>query len=187
MRGNPEQRNHFARSLPQAILSELVIVMSGLPATPGFTPRPVKHALPAEAIDAESRPTGANKRQRKSAGDLLINTPDTDFDVKPVIKKPARKSEPNRRPINKGRISTALYHYISAEDDPDWTAEKELDYCRGLIDRMMSGPGFWTRLVGPFKTPVNPEIRKYPRLLHRRQESRWTSLQSATRSETMIT
>jgi hypothetical protein len=161
VRGNPDQRNHFARSLPQDILSELVIVMSDLPATPAFTPRTVKHALPVEILDADHPRPIANKRARKSAGDLLINAPDADFDVKPVIKKPARKSEPNRR-ISKGRVSTAAPYHLSAEEDPDWTPEKELEYCRGLIDRMIQGPGFWTRLVGPFKFPVDPTTDNVP-------------------------
>lgn len=156
MRRNPDQRNHFAKALPQHILSELVVVMSDLPATPAFTPRPVKHQLPIENLDAEpSRPPV--KRARKSAGDALLGGPDADFDIKPIIKKQARKSEPVRR--IKGRASGV---FPTAEEDPDFTPEKELEYCRGLIDRMIQGPGFWTRLVGPFKNPVNPETDNVP-------------------------
>jgi hypothetical protein len=37
-----------------------------------------------------------------------------------------------------------------------------MDFCRGLIERMIRGPGFWTRLVGPFKNPVDPVADNMP-------------------------
>lgn len=156
MRSNPEHRNNFAKSLPQEILSELVIVMSDFSANPAFPARNVKHALPVEAQNMElARPA---KRVRKSAADVMIIAPDADFDVKPTTKKPARRSEPNRR-VNR-RISQAVI--TTAEDDAEWTQEKEMEFCQGMIDRMIQGPGFWTRLVGPFRNPVNPAVDNVP-------------------------
>jgi hypothetical protein len=157
VRTQPDKRNLFAKSLPQDILSELVIVMSDLPVTPTFTPRAVKHTLPIEVLDAE-QPRPPIKRARKSAADIVMTGSDADYDIKPIIKKTARKSEPIRR-ANR-RVSMQLVP--SAEEDVDFTPEKELEYCRGLIDRMIRGPGFWTRLVGPFKNPVNPAVDNVP-------------------------
>lgn len=160
MRANPDQRAHFARSLPQDILSELVILMSDLPAAPAHSSRPVKHALPDEMLDNEHPRPPVQKRARKSAADGFSIGADADYDVKPLIKKAARKSEPNRRLTNR-RVSTAAA-FLPAEEDPDLTTEKELEYCRGLIERMIQGPGFWTRLVGPFRTAVNPSVDNVP-------------------------
>ena len=160
MRASPEIRNAFAKSLPQEILSELVIVMSDLPATPAYTPQGQKHQLhfnPAE-IDIE-QPRPATKRSRKSE----VATPAAPFGDEPVeikpppVKKAARKSEPNRRASNNRRISTQV-----ATEPVSLTAEKEMEYCRDLITRMFKGPGFWTRLVGPFKNPVDPTIDNVP-------------------------
>lgn len=157
MRCSPEHRNAFAKSLPQEILSELVIVMSELPTNTPFPVRAVKHALPVEVFDAEP-PRPSTKRARKSAADVVMIAPDVDFDVKPVIKKAARKSEPNRRASR--RVSQVFIP--TAEEDVNWTPEKEMEFCRGMIDRMIQGPGFWTRLVGPFRKPVNPTVDSVP-------------------------
>jgi hypothetical protein len=165
VRANAQNRNEFARSLPQEILSELVIAMSEPATHPTFATRPaVKHAaLPngdASDVDHLQQARPPAKRARKSAGDALMIVPDGDYDVKPIIKKPARKSEPNRRASAVRRnIEPA---YPSAEEDANFTPAKEMEYCRGLIDRMIQGPGFWTRLVGPFKNPVNPEVDQVP-------------------------
>ncbi|PHH85992.1 hypothetical protein CDD83_10899 [Cordyceps sp. RAO-2017] len=37
-----------------------------------------------------------------------------------------------------------------------FTTAQKLEFCSDLLNRMLSGPGFWTRLVGPFKDPVEP-------------------------------
>lgn len=166
VRANAHSRNEFARALPQEILSELVITMSGLPPPPASIARPAaKHAAVVTNGDApdvdhlhQGRPPA--KRARKSAGDALMIVPDGDYDVKPVTKKPARKSEPNRRASAVRRNVEPVY--ATAEEDVNWTPAKEMEYCRGLIDRMIQGPGFWTRLVKPFKYPVDPEVDQVP-------------------------
>lgn len=122
----------------------------------------IKHALPTDPPEA-SVPRPAPKRARKSAADVLILSPDADFDTKPAVKKPARKSEPNRR-LNR-RVSTAVPP--TGDEGPDFisTPEKELELCRSMIDRMIQGPGFWTRLVGPFRKPVDPAVDNVPNYL----------------------
>lgn len=162
MRAAPDERSVFAQSLPQEILTALVIVLSDMstnPANPAFVPRPpVKHALfnnPEEIEVEQSRQS--NKRARKSAIDLVNSAPDELFEVKTTVKKPARKSEPGRR-ISR-RVSAPA---STADNDPNFTPEKEMEYCRDLIKRMISGPGYWTRYVSNFKKPVDPDIDNAP-------------------------
>jgi hypothetical protein len=169
VRGSPDVRNTFAKSLPQEILSELVIVMSELPNTPTFTPRAInKHYLNnsnegeyespyAQATQSQPPP----KKPRKSEAVALTNGDDT-FDVKQNIKKPSRKSEPAQRKPAKihGRMTnnSASSSAAANPNDPD----RDLGFCRDLITRMLSGPGFWTRLVGSFKDPVDPVAHNAP-------------------------
>lgn len=162
MRASPNERSAFAQSLPQEILSSLVIVLSSMPANPTIptdlvTPPPIKHALlnyPEEIEIDQTRPS--NKRARKSAIDV-VNTHDEVFEVKPTVRKPARKFEPGRRTTR--RVSAPA---ASLVNDPSFTPEMEMDYCRDLIKRMISGPGYWTRYVSNFKRPVDAVIDNAP-------------------------
>jgi hypothetical protein len=162
VRSNPNQRSSFAQSLPQEILSALVIVLSDMPANianAAFAPPPpAKRALfnNPEGMEVE-RLRPSNKRARKSAIDLVNSAPDELFEVKPTIKKPARKSEPVRRAGR--RVSAPA---VTVDNDPTFTPEKEMEYCRDLIKRMISGPGYWTRYVPNFKKPVDPVIDNAP-------------------------
>lgn len=162
MRSNVDDRSAFAQSLPQEILSALVIVLSGMPvnpANPPLVPRsPAKRTLfqPPEEVEVE-HPRLSNKRARKSAIDLVSSAPDEAFEVKPTVKKPTRKSEPNRRVSHRVSAPTA-----TTDNNPSFTPEKEMEYCRDLIKRMVSGPGYWTRYVANFKKPVDPEIDNAP-------------------------
>ncbi|KAF4635925.1 hypothetical protein G7Y89_g2172 [Cudoniella acicularis] len=160
MRSSPDIRNTFAKSLPQEILSELVIVMSELPATPAYIPQALKHPLPNNPVEIDfeqARPV--SKRARKSDAGIMNSAPDDAFEVKPVIKKPARKSEPGGRKV-KGRVASGRAGLSNAPIVID--PEKDMVYCRDLIHRMLSGPGFWTRLVGPFRDPVDPTVHNAP-------------------------
>ncbi|KAH8659317.1 hypothetical protein BGZ60DRAFT_531224 [Tricladium varicosporioides] len=161
MRSSPDIRNTFAKSLPQEILSELVIVMSDLPppSTPAYNtpyaPPAAKHGLPNNTLDAEQgRPV--IKRARHSEATLVNRAADDAFEIKPIIKKPARKSEPASQKAKNRKGSRSVNGPIVM--DPD----RELAYCRDLIGRMLSGPGFWTRLVGPFREPVDPIVHNAP-------------------------
>jgi hypothetical protein len=162
VRASPEIRNAFAKSLPQEILSELVIVMSDLPAAaPAYIPQAQKHHLnPAEMLIEPPRP--AAKRSRKSevaAPAAAASFADELVEIKPPPpKKAVRKSEPNRRASNNRRASAQV---ASGEVVP-LSPEKEMEFCRDLIVRMFKGPGFWTRLVGPFKNPVDPTVDNVP-------------------------
>jgi hypothetical protein len=128
-------------------------------ADPAFAPRSsAKNALNnnPEEIDVEQH-GASNKRSRKSAIDLAGSAPDELFEIKHAVKRPARKSEPARR--TNRRVSAPA---VSADNDPSFTPEKELEYCRDLIKRMISGPGYWTRYVANFKKPVDPVFDNAP-------------------------
>ncbi|KAK0118295.1 hypothetical protein ONS95_012590 [Cadophora gregata] len=164
MRTSPEARNAFAKSLPHEILSELVVVMSELPATPVFTPQAVRHHQPAVQPIAPPQieldpapPHPSKKRSRKSdIGSSTAAGPDDLYEIKPVAKKQARRSEPMRR---KSKAQ------ISSSDGAPLSPEADLEYCRGMISRMVLGPGYWTRLVKAFKHPVDPVADNVPNYL----------------------
>lgn len=175
MRASPEIRSEFAKSLPQEILSELVIVMSDLPSVSPQLPQHPVLPRPGAAVVYTSpygNPTTANepverpkstKRARKSE----INTADGDepFEIKPPVKKTARKSEPIRRltaPTNRRSTGSGLASSSSSAAAEPLSPEKELQFCADLIQRMLSGPGYWTRLVGPFKNAVDPILDNVP-------------------------
>lgn len=153
MRASPEARNSFAKSLPQEILYELVLTLSDLPAGPMPAPQfPQYQPLAAAQPIVVEAPRPNNKRNRKT--DVGVHPgPDDAFDVKPV-KKQARRSEPARRTTNNSRAALAE----SGPMDP----VKEMTFCRDLITRMVSGPGYWTRLVHHFKHPVDPVASNMP-------------------------
>lgn len=171
-------RAEFARSLPQEVLSELVIAMSSLdfPATAASAvaaPGPVSlslcstnggggggrvgtvhHQLEADGIE-EVAPFRPVKRARHS--DVLPNgnAAAGQKSTAPAAKKP-RASLPAGRPgpltqRRKGKLV-----------DINFTVEQKLEYCADLLGRMISGPGFWTRIVGPFKEPVDPVRDEVP-------------------------
>lgn len=179
VRASPAIRNEFAKSLPHEILSELVVIMSDPSSTPALkalasnqtAPQVLPFIQPAiqpAHQDLELAPK-SNKRRRKSEAHINLTANDTP-DVKPPAKKQARRSEPSAR-----RITNAKHHDRAATANTTTTTtqsttaepisltpERELAYCRDLIHRMLSGPGYWTRLVGPFRNPVDPEVQQMP-------------------------
>lgn len=184
MRSEPTSRNDFVKALPKDILGELVLAMSDMDSQPiHHAPSYVQQSYGQPAAPLPNGVNGVNgvnnmngingsnqnndiylspyvnisndpprpavKRQRKS--EVAFGGDDT-YDAKPVIKKPARRSEPAAR--KNRRVSQAQIIPLSAD--------KELNFCGDLISRMLSGPGFWTRLVGPFRNPVDPVADNVP-------------------------
>ncbi|CRK37594.1 hypothetical protein BN1723_015217 [Verticillium longisporum] len=163
-----ETRAEFAKSLPQEVLSELVIIMSSLesapppapepspdtaqPASaPGTAPRKSVHYLEDDSDDERAR--GAKKSRRVSAvAPAVASTPTASMERKPpAVRKAVKAALPKRR------SSAAV-----AIADGDISTERKVEFCADLLERMLSGPGFWTRLVGPFKDPVDPEKDHVP-------------------------
>ncbi|CAG9937052.1 unnamed protein product [Clonostachys rosea f. rosea IK726] len=118
-----DARAEFAKSLPQEVLSELVVTMSS------FDTQPSGQTSPDQTSTA-SFPSGLNSALRKNV------------------------------------------HYLDDKADEESTPHpkkgpQKLEFCADLLTRMLSGPGFWTRLVGPFKDPVVPEQDGVPDYLEK--------------------
>ncbi|KAL6923659.1 hypothetical protein ACHAPO_007894 [Fusarium lateritium] len=142
-----DARAEFAKSLPQEVLSELVVAMSSFdtiptpeepPTTvtlPSVTPRKNVHYL-------EDEPGNEAKRSRRVSGISVGTIVPADRSIK------ARGSLP--KPAPRRRTSAGF------AEGRDFTTAQKLEFCADLLTRMLSGPGFWTRLVGPFKDAVEP-------------------------------
>ncbi|KAK8042707.1 hypothetical protein PG994_013190 [Apiospora phragmitis] len=151
-----ESRSEFSKSLPQEVLSELVVAMSHLDSAPviqlnnvqspnGHTQRKNVHYLNAD--DSEDEPKDKAPKHRHSDVTAARAAPQ---EKRPAARKPARASLPTIRPV-KHRKSL-----VNIGADHQFTDDQKLNFCSDLLSRMLSGPGFWTRLVGPFRQPVNP-------------------------------
>lgn len=138
-----ESNAEFAKSLPQEVLSELVLAMSRPDTSPliqigGSTPNPSSQAQPQRKVvhylDQEEEveepeiylPT--TKKQRRS--EPSPNTPVS----KPVVKK-VKASVPAPKPVPRRRSNG------TANGDQDFTTEQKLMFCQDLLARMLSGPG----------------------------------------------
>lgn len=139
-----ESNAEFAKSLPQEVLSELVLAMSRTDTTPlvqiggnGHTaatsapPQPqrkVVHYLDQEEEEVPEVFIPAVKKQRRS--EPLPQSTAT----KAAVKKP-RSSLPSAKPAPRRR-SNAM-----ANGDLEFSTEQKLHFCQDLLTRMLSGPG----------------------------------------------
>ncbi|KAF4972637.1 hypothetical protein FSARC_785 [Fusarium sarcochroum] len=142
-----DARAEFAKSLPQEVLSELVVAMSSFDTAaaaaeeqapivlPSVTPRKNVHYL-------EDEPENDAKKSRRVSGVQVSAPSSADRTIK------ARGSLP--KPVPRRRTSAGY------AEGRDFTTAQKLDFCADLLTRMLSGPGFWTRLVGPFRDAVEP-------------------------------
>lgn len=93
------------------------------------------------------------KRSRKSTGNI-DDDEDDDYSVRSPASKKPRKSDPGiRRPR---AIQTP--NGWGPLDTPD----KELEFCKDIMARMVRGSGYWSRFVRPFKSPVDPVADNVP-------------------------
>ncbi|KAI1131374.1 putative Bromodomain testis-specific protein [Nemania abortiva] len=141
-----ESRSEFTKSLPQEVLSELVVAMSHLNSTPVIQVKPPSSPSSSQQKnvhyldhEGEERETKATKHRHS---DGLPNR------VKKATPRPSLPTAP--KPHKTKRSS------INVNDESQFSSEQKLSFCSDLLNRMLSGPGFWTRLVGPFKEPVRP-------------------------------
>ncbi|KXJ95604.1 Bromodomain-containing protein [Microdochium bolleyi] len=155
-----ESRGEFTRSLPHNVLSDLVVVMSN----PDFGV--VKNGPSSSSTSSSSSLSQGLPSRRRNAHDTdhAAAGDGPEWPVPPPLKhrhsdaghktngrKASRASLPAPlKPSKKQRVNISI-----APGRPFDEAEK-LVFCADLIGRMLSGPGFWTRLVGPFKDAVNP-------------------------------
>ncbi|OLN97296.1 Ankyrin repeat, bromo and BTB domain-containing protein [Colletotrichum chlorophyti] len=160
-----DARTEFAKSLPHEVLSELVITMSSLEnSAPQDAPADTVSAEPAPRKsvhyleeDSDKEQGHMSKKNRRASAPLpgsQNNSKSLHRAPPPPVRKAAAvaaaATTPRSKPVVQKRRS------IVPVTDGEITTEKKVEFCSDLLDRMLSGPGFWTRLVGPFKEPVNP-------------------------------
>lgn len=184
IRSSPS-RGEFSKSLPQEVLSDLVVIMSSLDSVP---PKKEGNETPVDTSgqrknvhylhgDSEADRKGKAVKHRHS--DAALGRPQQADKGKPGRKPGPRASLPIIKAPKVKRPST----HLSGNFQP--TTEQKLEFCADLLNKMLSGPGrsiliiqgaipvcrfsfltrctgFWTRLVGPFKEPVNPETDGVP-------------------------
>ncbi|KAF3065369.1 hypothetical protein GL218_02023 [Daldinia childiae] len=151
-----ESRQEFTKSLPQEVLSELVIAMSHLNSSPVIQVNPVlSPASQAQRknvhyLDPEDSEDDVYTKPQKHRHSDVASNRLTSGERKVGSKKPApRASLPTPKPVKYKRSSLNV-------DLSQYSTEDKLWFCERLLGKMLSGPGFWTRLVGPFREPVRP-------------------------------
>jgi hypothetical protein len=136
-----DSKAQFAKSLPQDVLSELVVAMvpsdtsplvrlggESSHAKPAHPPRKQVHYVDQDA-DEEAESLYPVKKPRRS--DPLPHAPPA---PKAAIRKP-RTSLPAPKPAPRRRSNGG------ANGDQDFTTAQKLYFCSDLLTRMLSGPG----------------------------------------------
>jgi hypothetical protein len=139
-----ESRAEFARSLPQEVLSELVVAMSSLDSPPlpiddgaaSSASGGQRRSVPdAELDEVDGRP--AKKLRASEAG---LNGTSSAAAGQGAGRKPGPRaslpgSKPGPKPGSKRRSSAAV---VGAQQ---FSANQKLNFCADLLARMLSGPG----------------------------------------------
>lgn len=131
----------FAKSLPQDVLSELVVAMvpsdtsplvqlGGPPGTlnSAHAPRKQVHYLDQEEEEEKPEQPYSVKKPRRS--DPLPQSSAT----KAAVRK-AKSSAPPTKPLPRRRSNAAI------NGDHEYTVDQKLFFCQDLLTRMLSGPG----------------------------------------------
>ncbi|KAI1114476.1 Bromodomain-containing protein [Nemania sp. NC0429] len=141
-----ESRSEFTKSLPQEVLSELVVAMSRLNSTPLIQVKPPSSPSSTQQKNVHYLDHAGDEREAKV-------TKHRQSDGLPNRHK---KSTPRPQPPAAPKPHKVKRNSVNITDEGQFSAEQKLNFCADLLNRMLSGPGFWTRLVGPFKEPVRP-------------------------------
>ncbi|KAH8900030.1 Bromodomain-containing protein [Thozetella sp. PMI_491] len=166
--------NDFVDTLPKEILSELVVAIADasppVQAAPGAGPSGPAARSVHYLDDVDD---GARKRQRPSEV-----APNGSGAMSPRLNANGRKPLPAKPVIvptsSRGGVSNGRRRSGASLGDQNFNTAQKMGFCTDLLARMLSGPGswqrfplhcvsaandilgFWTRLVGPFKAPVDP-------------------------------
>ncbi|KAG9259065.1 uncharacterized protein F5Z01DRAFT_642208 [Emericellopsis atlantica] len=154
-----DSKAEFAQSLPKSVLAELVVTMSTFddsplqdvyPPTDMPAPPPRKNVHYLDSLSDEEALNSLKRSRRVSSG---LSVPGALSESRTAANSLGRNSRPslNGQMQKVKRRSSA--HVLG---DRNYSTSQKLDFCADLLARMLSGPGFWTRLVGPFKEPVMP-------------------------------
>lgn len=154
-----DSRTEFARSLPQEVLSELVVAMSELDTTPlvqitsGQSVVPQRRPLEDQEDETSAVQPPAKKQRQSDA--LASSTPP------PASKPPAKKIATGRQSLSLGRAPQKRRSNIAYPPDHQFTTTQKLNFCSDLLSRMLSGPG----KPPSTQTTTNPLANPPPRLL----------------------
>jgi len=139
-----ESRAEFARSLPQEVLSELVVAMSSLDSSPipldalagTATSGAQRRSAPEADLDeAEGRPVKKRRASDAGANGAAPAAGPQGAGRKPGPRASLPGAKPGPKPGQKRRTSAAV---IGAQQ---FSANQKLNFCADLLARMLSGPG----------------------------------------------
>jgi hypothetical protein len=135
-----ESRAEFARSLPQEVLSELVVAMSSSECSPVAT-----DASSSDSMSAAQRPSVTNAElgeadgrpaKRRRASDGVVNGASSA--ASPGRKPGPRASLSAYKPAPKGPKRRASAVNAGSQQ---FSSSQKLNFCADLLGRMLSGPG----------------------------------------------
>ncbi|KKA30236.1 hypothetical protein TD95_003747 [Thielaviopsis punctulata] len=157
-----DDKSDFVNALPKDVLGELIILMTLLKEKKSSGPpyanshgmddgqRAHKRARGNSVQMGGTADFGNNPRKRRPS--LTSSTPRPNMLKKTFV-------QPGNAPTEKKRTNGLVK--VAPGPDP------KVNFCADLLHRMLSGPGFWTRLVKPFKQPVDPVVDGVPDYLEK--------------------
>lgn len=145
-----DKKAEFAKSLPQEVLSELVVTMSSLenlPTPPAVADTASAEPTPRKSVhyleeDSEEEQEHMSKKNRRASAPLPASqNRDKTFSRAPP--PPVRKaaavaaaaSAPRQKPVIQKRRN------IVSGPSGEITTSQKVEFCSDLLDRMLSGPG----------------------------------------------
>lgn len=132
-----DARAEFAKSLPQEVLSELVVAMSSFDTAPAaeratesaiIVPSAMPAATPRKNVHyLEDEPDSDAKKTRRVSGIPISNPSSADRSIKARVTLP--------KPAAKRRTSAGY------ADGREFSTARKMEFCADLLSRMLSGPG----------------------------------------------
>ncbi|CAJ2502125.1 Uu.00g049780.m01.CDS01 [Anthostomella pinea] len=160
-----ESRHEFSKSLPQEVLSELVVAMSNLNSAPVIqvnsvaSPGGQSHRKNVHYLERDDSEPEVHVKAPKHRHSDVGSGRSAQNDRKPPKKAVSRPSLPKAPKAKRTSINVA--------DPGTYTAEQRVAYADSQLTKMLSGPGYWTRLVGPFREAVKPVEEGVPDYLEK--------------------
>jgi hypothetical protein len=131
-----ESRAEFTKSLPQEVLSELVVAMSHLNATPAI------QVKPPSSPSAQQKNVHYLEHEEGERGTKATKHRHSDGLPNRVKKATARSSLPPASKPHKTKRSS-----INVNDDNLFSPDHKLSFCSDLLNRMLSGPGMYIHTI----------------------------------------
>lgn len=137
-----ESRHEFSKTLPQKVLSELVVALSNEDSaqpmrrnSSDFPGAPAQHKIPHYLNDAGADDERKTKMPKHRHSDALPATSSAaGKKADPDRKISSRDSLPAPRPSKARKINLGIH-------GDDFTTDQKLNFCADLLTRMLSGPG----------------------------------------------